>query len=168
MSTATADGGEADPPETVANDVPPPATDDPAPRRRRIWPFWLIGGVGAGLIVGRLIPPPYPDGQWWATYVTSPGFGGTAAVIGGTAAAAVAWNNSRRDRQARQLADQRSQWWERFTWAIEKAIDPDTSVVGMKVLDRLVEPGLATVDDATIALEVLEVVAPADEDEAVI
>ena len=126
------------------------------------WWWWLItAGVGVlGGFVGRLIPPFVPDGQWWATYLLSPGVGGTAAFAGAAIAGGVAWRNSAKDRKQRQLTDQRSQWWDRFTWATEKAIAPETSVVGMKVLDALVVPSLATAEDARMAIEISEIVDP--------
>jgi hypothetical protein len=126
------------------------------------WPFALVTLV-AGIVIGLAVPPPYADGAWWATYVTSPGFAGTVAFIGASIAAWVAWHNSRKDRAQRQLADQRSQWWNRFTWATEKAGDPASALVGIKVLNKLVLPGLATEDDARIALEISEIVLEAQE-----
>ncbi len=138
-----------------------PASDVPTKSSPRVSPWWFIAlGLIVGIVVGRSLPPPYPDGAWWAIYLTSPGFAGSVAFFGAAIAAGVAWNNSRKDLAHKQLADQRSQWWDRFTWATEKAIAPDTAVVGMKVLDKLVVPGLATEDDARIALEVSQVVDP--------
>lgn len=140
-----------------------PASDTPAPRKKGgpgVWWWVIVLAAVVGFIVGLVVPPPYADGQWWATYLLSPGFAGTVTFLGAGTAAAVAYFNSKKDRLAKQDADQRSQWWDRFTWSTEKAVDPETSVVGVKVLNRLVVPGLATEDDARIALEVLEIVDP--------
>lgn len=121
----------------------------------------ITAGAGAaGAFIGRLVPPFVPDGQWWATYLLSPGFGGTAALLGAAIAGGIAWRNSAKDRKQRQVTDQRSQWWDRFTWATEKAIAPETSVVGTKVLNALVVPSLATAEDATMAIEISEIVDP--------
>lgn len=141
--------------------TPEPADYTPPPRRPPAW-WWLIvaGSAAVGIVIGRSIPPPVPDGQWWATYLLSPGFGGTAAFFAAAIAGGIAWRNSAKDRKQRQLAEQRSQWWDRFTWATEKAIDPATSVVGSKVLDALVIPSLATAEDARMAIEISEIVDP--------
>jgi hypothetical protein len=140
-----------------------PASDAPRPPRRQPSIILIAAAAAVGVVVGRVIPPPVADGAWWATYLTSAGFAGTVAFLGAAAAASVAFYNSRRDRLARQLADRRSQWWDRFTWATEEAVDPESSVVGIKVLNRLVTPTLATEDDAIIALEILEIVDPKTE-----
>ncbi|WP_295844072.1 hypothetical protein [uncultured Microbacterium sp.] len=139
-------------------------TSEPADRTpsttRLPWGWLLVVAGLAGVAIGRSIPPPVPDGQWWATYLTSPGFGGTAAFLGAAIAGGIAWRNSAKDRRQRQLTDQRSQWWDRFTWATEKAIAPDTSVVGMRVLNALVVPSLATAEDARMAIEISKIVDP--------
>jgi hypothetical protein len=141
--------------------TPEPADYASPPRRPSRW-WWLIvaGAALAGVVIGRAIPPPVPDGQWWAAWFLSPGFGGTAAFFAAAIAGGIAWRNSAKDRKQRQLAEQRSQWWDRFTWATEKAIDPDTSIVGSKVLDALVVPSLATAEDARMAIEISEIVDP--------
>jgi hypothetical protein len=146
--------------------TPQPVDQTPA-RRKPPW-WWLIVLCAAilGIIVGRLIPPPVPDGQWWSSFVLSPGFGGSLAFIAAAIAGGIAWRNSAQDRKQRQSAEQRSQWWDRFTWATEKAIDPDTAVVGIKVLNALVVPGLSTAEDARIAIEISQVVDPPTSTEA--
>jgi hypothetical protein len=111
-------------------------------------------------------PPPVPDGQRWAAYLLSPGFGGTAAFFAAAITGGIAWRNSAKDRNQRELAEQRSQWWDRFTWATEKAIDPATSTVGSKVLDALVVPSLATAEDARMAIEISEIIDPPAPNEA--
>ncbi|MBQ9917916.1 MAG: hypothetical protein IJO71_12065 [Microbacterium sp.] len=139
--------------EPTVSALPPPLL----PRRSSAY---VAGAVVVGIGVGRVIPPPVPDGQWWASYLLSPGFGGTAALAAALFAGGVALRNSAKDRAQRHLADLRSQWWNRFTWATEKAIDPATSVVGSRVLTALVIPGLATVEDARMAIAVSEMVVP--------
>ncbi|WP_278103464.1 hypothetical protein AB0870_01490 [Microbacterium proteolyticum] len=140
-------------PEPAASALPPQS-----PPRRSV--AVVAGALVVGIGLGRVIPPPVPDGQWWAGYLLSPGFGGTAALAAALFAAGVALRNSAMDRAQRHLADLRSQWWNRFTWATEKAIDPVTSVVGSRVLAALVIPGLATVEDARMAIAVSEMVGP--------
>ena len=110
--------------------TPEPADYTPPPRRPAAW-WWLVvaGAAVVGIVIGRSIPPPVPDGQWWATYLLSPGFGGTAAFFAAAIAGGIAWRNSAKDRKQRQLAEQRSQWWDRFTWATEKAIDHGEGIV---------------------------------------
>lgn len=68
--------------------------------------------------------------------------------------------NADQDRAQRALAEQRSQWWDRFIWATDRAVNPDTSIVGVKVLSTLAGPDIATLEDAKIALEVTEVIDP--------
>ncbi len=140
----------------------PEPVEIPQSAQRPPWRSWatVLVPLAVGVVVGRSVPPPIPDGQWWATYLTSPGFGGTAAVLAAGIAGGIAWHNSAKDRKLRQLTEQRSQWWDRFTWATEKAIDPKTSVVGSKVLDALVIPSLATEEDARMAIEVSEIIDP--------
>lgn len=78
--------------------------------------------LAAWPIVGRCIPPLYPDGQWWGTFLTSAGFGGSLAVVAALTAARLAWLTAQADRRERRLAVDRSQWWERFSGACEKAV----------------------------------------------
>lgn len=126
----------------------------------------LVAGV-VGAAVGRLFPPFVVDGYWWGTFLTSPGFGGVAAVGAAVIALQAARFTARRtarnadsDRAQRALAQQRSQWWDRFTWATQKATDPDTALVGVKVLFSLTRPDIATLEDARIAIDVTNIVAP--------
>ena len=122
--------------------------------------LWVALAALLGVLLGRAVPPPYPDGQWWATFVTSPGFGGAAALLAAGIAGSIAWRNAEKDRRLRQQTEQRSQWWDRFAWATEKSVDPTTSVVGLKVLDALVVPSLANEEDARMAIEVSEIIDP--------
>lgn len=141
-------------------DTPPRA---PVASRRRLpalwWLFATIGAV-AGVIVGLIIPPPYPDGQWWGTFLTSAGFGGSLAVIGASIAAAIAFYNSRSDRRQKQDADALAQWWGRFTWACEKAVSTKggESEMGLSVLTALIDAPWARDEDNEMAIGVANVI----------
>lgn len=127
----------------------------------------LAGAVGA--IFGRVLPPFVVDGNWWGSFFASAGFGGVAAVGAATIAFRAAKDSSRRasetalkDRGQRDAADQRSQWWNRFTWATDRAINEDTSELGVSVLLKLVDQKWATTEDQEIAKAVADVIAPDD------
>lgn len=141
-------------------DTPPPAPV--APRRRLPALWWLLATIGAvaGVIVGLIIPPPYPDGQWWGTFLTSAGFGGSLAVIGASIAAAIAFYNSRSDRRQKQDADALAQWWGRFTWACEKAVSTKRgeSEMGLSVLTALIDAAWARDEDNEMAIGVANVI----------
>lgn len=140
-------------------DTPPLA---PAAPRRLPAPWWLFATIGAaaGVIVGLIIPPPYPDGQWWGTFLTSAGFGGSLAVIGASIAAAIAFYNSRSDRRQKQDADALAQWWGRFTWACEKAVSTKRgeSEMGLSVLTALIDAPWARDEDNEMAIGVANVI----------
>jgi len=141
-------------------DTPPPARA--APRRRLPALWWLFATIGAvaGVIAGLIIPPPYPDGQWWGTFLTSAGFGGSLAVIGAGIAAAIAFYNSRSDRRQKQDADALAQWWGRFTWACEKAVSTKRgeSEMGLSVLTALIDAPWARDEDNEMAIGVANVI----------
>jgi len=142
-------------------DSQPPAPP-PAPRRRLPALWWLFATIGAvaGVIVGLIIPPPYPDGQWWGTFLTSAGFGGSLAVVGASIAAAIAFHNSRSDRRQKQDADALAQWWGRFTWACEKAVSTKRgeSEMGLSVLTALIDAPWARDEDNEMAIGVANVI----------
>lgn len=125
-------------------------------------PWWLLVGVGCviGVVVGLVIPPPYPDGQWWGRFLTSAGFGGSLAVLGASIAALIAWHNSRSDRRQSQDADDRAQWWVRFTWACEKAVSTKRgeSEMGLSVLTALIDAPWAREEDNEMAIGVANVI----------
>jgi len=133
--------------------------ETPRQSSRRWWVFALVF-IALGLVVGRLIPPPYPDGQWWSAFVVSAGFGGSLAVIGGGLAAWIAFHNSRRDRDQKQFADDRAQWWVRFAWACEKAVStrPGESEMGLSVLQALIDAPWAMDEDNEMAIGVANVI----------
>lgn len=141
-------------------DAEPPS----APPRRRRLPalWWLFAALGliVGVIGGLLIPPPYPDEQWWGTFLTSAGFGGSLAVVGAGIAAAIAFHNSRSDRQQKQDADALVQWWGRFTWACEKAVSTKRgeSEMGLSVLKALIDAPWARDEDNEMAIGVANVI----------
>lgn len=78
------------------------------------------------------------------------------AVIGAGIAAWIAWQNSQRDRQQRQEADDRDQWWSRFVWACEASVsgEPGRSEVGISVLSKLLDAPWATPEDNELALDI--------------
>ena len=130
------------------------------PRLPPKWWLFVLAGLVSGIIVGRIIPPPYPDGQWWGTFLTSAGFGGSLAVVGATVAALVALHNSRKDRTQKQAASDLAQWWDRFTWACEKAVSttPGESEMGLSVLTALIDTPWARDEDNEMALGVANVI----------
>ncbi|MAM53760.1 MAG: hypothetical protein CMH35_02745 [Microbacterium sp.] len=142
-------------------DTQPPAA--PAGRAQRLpalW--WLFAAIGTviGVIVGLIIPPPYPDGQWWGPFLTSAGFGGSLAVVGASIAAVIAFHNSRSDRRQKQDADALAQWWGRFTWACEKAVSTKRgeSEMGLSVLTALIDAPWARDEDNEMAIGVANVI----------
>jgi len=123
----------------------------------------IAGALVLGMILGRAVPPPYPDGQWWGTFLTSAGFGGSVAFIGATIAAVIALHNSRSDRRQKQEAEELTQWWGRFTWACEKAVskEPGESEMGLSVLSALIDAPWARDEDNEMAIGVANVIADA-------
>ncbi|MDT0235376.1 hypothetical protein [Curtobacterium sp. BRB10] len=137
-----------------------------------------VGLIVIGAVAGRLLPPFSIDWPWVGTFVTSPGLGGLAAVCAAIIALAAALYTSRRsaavaakdraqrdrlageDRQQRELADQRAQWWTRFTWAADRAVQTETSELGISVLSQLIDQDWVTVEDNEIAIAVADVIQP--------
>lgn len=89
--------------------------------------------------------------QAWVTLVV-----GLVAAIG----VIVTW-------QQRNIADRRSEWWRRTTWAYERTFSSvDTEAeLGWRVLDTLVSSRLATRSDSDIVQVVAEHVALGDSDD---
>ncbi len=129
-------------------------------RLRALWWLFAAAGLIVGVIVGRIIPPPYPDGHWWGTFLTSAGFGGSLAVVGASIAASIAFYNSRSDRSQKRDADDLTQWWGRFTWACEKAVSTKRgeSEMGLSVLNALVDAPWARDEDNEMAIGVANVI----------
>jgi len=150
-------------------------------RRARVWRFlgW-VALVLAGAVVGRLFPPFVVDWPWVGTFVTSPGLGGLAAVCAAVIALSAALYTSRRsaavatadreqrerlakiDRAQREVAEQRAQWWTRFTWAADHAVHDETAELGISVLLELIDQEWVTVEDNQIAIAVADVIQPAE------
>ena len=84
-------------------------------------------------------------------------------MIGAGAAAAIAFHNSRSDRHQKAQADARSQWWDRFAWACEKAVsrDPGESEMGLSVLDALIDAPWVRAEDNEMAFAVVNVIVSA-------
>jgi hypothetical protein len=113
------------------------------------------------------------------TFVTSPGLGGLAAVCAAIIALSAALYTSRRsaavatadreqrerlakiDRSQREVAEQRAQWWTRFTWAADHAVQDETAELGISVLLELIDQEWVTVEDNQIAIAVADVIQPA-------
>lgn len=84
----------------------------------------------------------------WGDWLTSPGFGGTAAVV----AAVIAWLGVRRSTRVQSQTASRvlraerenarkDQWWDRLKWAVELALSSDeaTSNAGLEALRAINE-----------------------------
>ena len=108
----------------------------------------------AGAVLGRLLPPSLVDwdgidrsfGPWLGVFVTSPGFGGLAALIAAVVAfraarssARNAAEQAREDRDQRNRTDRKAQWWARAQWALNLTVSGSTeqATIGYRVLDSL-------------------------------
>jgi hypothetical protein len=80
--------------------------------------------------------------------VTSPGFGGAAAVV----AAVIAFIGVSRNLKAQRNANRKQQWWERARWALDLTLDDDSSTraVGFEVLDALARSEYADEHEAEV------------------
>jgi hypothetical protein len=145
----------------------------------------LASGLLAGAFLGRLFPPFVLDNDFWRAFFTSAGFGGVMALAAaGVAFGAAAYSSHRagqnalrdreqrdqaaeqdreqrdqaaeQDRQQREKADLRAQWWDRFTWATERALDPKTRDVGVVSMIGLVGHPWAGQEDTDIAFAVAD------------
>lgn len=146
------------------------------------WVARVLGWVAlvfVGVVAGRLFPPFAVDWPWLGTFVTSPGLGGLAAVCAAVIALSAALHTSRRsaviaaadreqrerlakiDRSQREVAEQRAQWWTRFTWAADRAVQAETAELGISVLSELIDQEWVTVEDNQIAIAVADVIQPA-------
>lgn len=130
-------------------------------------------GIGIGVVVGRLLPPFVLDDPFWQAFLTSASLGGVAAFLAAVVAfCGVAYSvrrvaeNSRSDREQRQIADARAHFWVRFSWAAEKAVDPDQAELGILVLSQLIEQEWVTIEDNRAAIAVADVVLAAPVEEA--
>jgi hypothetical protein len=126
---------------------------------------WVASGAAAGAIAGRLLPPFAIDEPFWRSFLTSSGLGGVAAFLAAVVAfSGVAYSSrrvgesARRDRDQRTVADARQHFWERFTWAAERAVEPDRSELGLSVLVELIDQKWVTIDDNRVALAVTRVI----------
>jgi hypothetical protein len=109
------------------------------------------------------------DDPFWRAFFTSAGFGGAMALgAAGVAFGAAAHSSHRtaenaskdrdqrndaagQDREQRDMADMRAQWWDRFTWATERALDEKTRDVGVVSMIGLVGHPWASTEDTEIA-----------------
>ncbi len=75
-------------------------------------------------------------------WLSSPGFGGAAAV----AAASIAYAGVVRSVRSQREATRRQQWWERARWALDLTLSDDstTRTIGLEVLDALGSSEFAT------------------------
>ncbi|WP_040385125.1 hypothetical protein [Demetria terragena] len=74
--------------------------------------------------------------DWLSTFVTSPGFGGLAAV----AAAVIAYRGATKGVRAQNARAIEDRWWEQAKWATEKLAGDDNDVaLGLSTLNFLIE-----------------------------
>jgi len=73
----------------------------------------------------------------WGEWLTSPGFGGAAAVV----AAVIAFLGVRRSTATQRENARKDQWWDRLKWAVELALDPDEAKAhaGLEALQAMTE-----------------------------
>ena len=108
----------------------------------------------SGAFLARLLPPSLVDwggiernlGPWLGVFVTSPGFGGLAALVAAVVAfraarssARNAAEQAREDRDQRNRTDRKAQWWARAQWALNLTVSGSTeqATIGYRVLDSL-------------------------------
>ncbi len=170
-------------PTGSAEPAAPEQLDEPTQSKHRHW-WWLItaAAVVVTFIVARAIPPWHPDGTWWGKFFTSAGFGGTLAVVGASIAAYIAYHNSQEDRvQSRELSRQdrdhsrelarqeraqsleaieRARWWDRLSWACEKAVSkkPGESEMALTVIRSLLDAQWVKDEDWQTTLGVMNVI----------
>ncbi len=65
------------------------------------------------------------------------------------------------DREQRESVEQGVQWWTRFTWAADRAVQAETAELGISVLSELIDQDWVTVEDNEIAIAVADVIQPA-------
>lgn len=167
----------------TSQELPPSGLTDPPTRREQFRRFWATKpgllvvatvGVAAGAVLGRLFPPFVLDDAFWRAFFTSAGFGGVMALCAAAVAFGAAAYSSHRsaenaskdreqrnqaaeqDRQQREMADYRAQWWDRFTWATERALDDETRDVGLVSMIGLVGHPWASREDTDIAIAVAD------------
>ncbi|GAB3399279.1 hypothetical protein GCM10027515_05420 [Schumannella luteola] len=112
---------------------------------------WLAIIVGTAdlVIVGIFIPGAYEwFGSWFFPWVTSPGFGGFAAVI----AAAIAFAAARHQSASQRQAERKEQWWKRAEWALNLTLSGESAIreVGYETLGSLSTSEYAAVHEADI------------------
>lgn len=156
----------------AASRAAPSQPDDVQPSNSGRVVVYIIGTIALlllGAAIGRAIPPFTLDWPWLAKFVTSPGLGGLAAVCAAVIALVAALTASRQsahdaaaDRVQREHAEQRAQWWNRFAWAADHAVDADTAELGISVLSKLIDQGWVMEEDNLIARAVADVVTPED------
>lgn len=116
----------------------------------------VIASGAAGAVVGRMFPPFILDDGFWRQFLTSAGFGGTAAVV----AAVIAYRAARRsareaahqateDREERRAANRKEQWWARAEWALNQVATGDPRL-GFDVLAALAESEWAEEHEADV------------------
>lgn len=110
---------------------------------------WLAT-ISLGLLVAATRAGVGMPAQAWVTLVV-----GTAATVG----VLVTWRQKNR-------SDNRSEWWRRATWALERTFETDSrqATLGWAMLDKLVQSPLATKDDSDIVQVVAEHAALGDGD----
>lgn len=87
--------------------------------------------------------------DWLGEWLSSPGFGGLAAVV----AATIAYRGVRRTVQQQQEAARKQQWWDRARWALDLTQQDDNEVarlVGLEVLEALAESEYADQHEAEV------------------
>jgi hypothetical protein len=99
------------------------------------------------------------DWAWLGLFVSSPGFGGVAAVIAALIAFAAARQSAReagrqeeQNRRQRTGAERKAQWWARAQWALDLTVsgDTDKATIGHRVLASLAESEWADEHEADV------------------
>lgn len=73
----------------------------------------------------------------WGQWLTSPGFGGSAAVV----AAVITFVGVRRAAAVQRENARRDQWWDRLKWAVDLALSDDeaTANAGLEAMRAITE-----------------------------
>lgn len=112
------------------------------------------------------LPLAYEPANYWEAWVLSPGAGATAiaiaallALVGVIVTVTVHSRLAKKDRELRDTADQRENWWERAQWALNLVIAGDDRQVrgAHAFLSYLAESDLAGVHQTELISAITDI-----------